>query len=71
MSFGALSEEAKITLATGAELVGTGICSGEGGMLPEEQAAQRLATFFAESVELIQVMARLSGVTFAGFDPER
>jgi len=39
MSFGALSEEAKIALAMGAELVGTGICSGEGGMLPEEQAA--------------------------------
>lgn len=39
MSFGALSEEAKIALAKGAEMVGTGICSGEGGMLPEEQAA--------------------------------
>ncbi len=39
MSFGALSEEAKIALATGAEHAGTGICSGEGGMLPEEQAA--------------------------------
>lgn len=39
MSFGALSEEAKVALATGAELAGTGICSGEGGMLPEEQAA--------------------------------
>ena len=39
MSFGALSEEAKIALAQGAELAGTGICSGEGGMLPEEQAA--------------------------------
>ncbi|MEE9322121.1 MAG: glutamate synthase-related protein [Granulosicoccus sp.] len=39
MSFGALSEEAKIALATGAELSGTGICSGEGGMLPEEQTA--------------------------------
>lgn len=39
MSFGALSEEAKIALATGAELAGTGICSGEGGMLPEEQQA--------------------------------
>jgi len=37
MSFGALSEEAKISLAIGAELAGTGICSGEGGMLPEEQ----------------------------------
>jgi glutamate synthase domain-containing protein 2 len=39
MSFGALSEEAKVALAKGAELSGTGICSGEGGMLPEEQAA--------------------------------
>jgi glutamate synthase domain-containing protein 2 len=37
MSFGALSEEAKVALARGAELAGTGICSGEGGMLPEEQ----------------------------------
>lgn len=39
MSFGALSEEAKVALAKGAELAGTGICSGEGGMLPEEQQA--------------------------------
>ncbi len=39
MSYGALSEEAKVALAKGAELAGTGICSGEGGMLPEEQAA--------------------------------
>lgn len=39
MSFGALSEEAKTALAMGAELAGTGICSGEGGMLPEEQEA--------------------------------
>jgi glutamate synthase domain-containing protein 2/CDGSH-type Zn-finger protein len=39
MSFGALSEEAKTAMARGAELAGTGICSGEGGMLPEEQAA--------------------------------
>lgn len=39
MSFGALSEPAKVALARGAELAGTGICSGEGGMLAEEQAA--------------------------------
>jgi glutamate synthase domain-containing protein 2 len=39
MSFGALSEPAKVALAMGAEMAGTGICSGEGGMLPEEQAA--------------------------------
>jgi glutamate synthase domain-containing protein 2 len=38
MSFGSLSEEAKVALARGAELAGTGICSGEGGMLPEEHA---------------------------------
>ncbi len=39
MSFGALSPEAKEALAKGAELARTGICSGEGGVLPEEQAA--------------------------------
>jgi nitrite reductase/ring-hydroxylating ferredoxin subunit len=39
MSYGALSEEAKVALSKGAEMAGTGICSGEGGMLPEEQAA--------------------------------
>jgi len=39
MSFGALSEEAKVALAKGTELAGTGICSGEGGMLDTEQAA--------------------------------
>ena len=39
MSFGALSASAKVALARGAELAGTGICSGEGGMLPEERQA--------------------------------
>jgi len=39
MSFGALSEEAKLALAIGADKAGTGICSGEGGMLAEEQQA--------------------------------
>jgi glutamate synthase domain-containing protein 2 len=39
MSFGARPEEAKVVLARGAELAGTGICSGEGGMLPEKQVA--------------------------------
>ena len=38
MSFGSLSQPAKIALARGAERAGTGICSGEGGMLAEEQA---------------------------------
>ncbi|MEO1568930.1 MAG: glutamate synthase-related protein, partial [Pseudomonadota bacterium] len=38
MSFGALSEPAKVALARGAEMAGTGICSGEGGMLEDERA---------------------------------
>lgn len=46
MSFGALSEEAKIALARGAEMAGTGICSGEGGILPEEQ--QENSRYFYE-----------------------
>jgi len=46
MSYGALSEEAKKALARGAQLAGTGICSGEGGMLPEEQAEN--ARYFYE-----------------------
>ena len=46
MSFGALSKEAKIALSKGAEMAGTGICSGEGGMLPEEQ--QNNSNYFYE-----------------------
>ena len=60
MSFGALSEEAKVSLAMGAELAGTGICSGEGGMLPEEQGANSRYLYelasarFGYSMEKIQ-----------------
>ena len=36
MSFGALSKEAKTALAIGTNKVKTAICSGEGGILPEE-----------------------------------
>lgn len=39
MSYGALSREAKIALAKGSTLVGTAMCSGEGGMLPEAREA--------------------------------
>lgn len=46
MSFGALSREAKIALSKGAEMAGTGICSGEGGMLSEEQ--QNNSRYFYE-----------------------
>jgi glutamate synthase domain-containing protein 2 len=55
MSYGALSEEAKVALAKGAELAGTWICSGEGGMLPDEQAAN--SHYFYE----------LRGVFWVGF----
>ena len=39
MSFGALSKEAKVTLAKGSAMAGTAMCSGEGGILPEERQA--------------------------------
>jgi glutamate synthase domain-containing protein 2 len=37
MSYGALSREAKIALAKGSSIIGTVMCSGEGGMLPDER----------------------------------
>lgn len=39
MSFGALSRETKIAMARGSAAAGTAMCSGEGGILPEEKAA--------------------------------
>ena len=39
MSFGALSKETKVALAKGSALAGAAMCSGEGGILPEEMAA--------------------------------
>ena len=39
MSFGALSKEIKTALAKGSALAKTAMCSGEGGILPEEKAA--------------------------------
>lgn len=39
MSFGALSKEAKIALAKGSAAAKTAMCSGEGGILPEEKGA--------------------------------
>ncbi|MCL2342211.1 MAG: glutamate synthase-related protein [Firmicutes bacterium] len=38
MSFGALSKEIKIALAKGSAMAKTAMCSGEGGILPEEKA---------------------------------
>ena len=39
MSFGALSKETKVALAKGSAMAMTAMCSGEGGILPEEKAA--------------------------------
>ena len=39
MSFGALSKEIKIALAKGSAIAKTAMCSGEGGILPEEKEA--------------------------------
>lgn len=39
MSFGALSKEVKVALSKGSALAKTAMCSGEGGILPEEKAA--------------------------------
>lgn len=38
MSFGALSKEIKTALSKGSAMAGTAMCSGEGGILPEEKA---------------------------------
>ncbi|MBA5761117.1 CDGSH iron-sulfur domain-containing protein [Vibrio sp. 404] len=62
MSFGSLSEEAKVALATGAELAGTGICSGEGGMLPEEQAANSRYFYELASAQFGYDENKLKGV---------
>lgn len=45
MSFGALSKETKIALAKGTALAGTAMCSGEGGILPEEKSASHKYIF--------------------------
>lgn len=62
MSFGSLSFEAKVALSRGAERAGTGICSGEGGMLPEEQAANSRYLYELASGRFGFSMERLSRV---------
>jgi glutamate synthase domain-containing protein 2 len=62
MSYGALSEEAKIALSIGAELAGTGICSGEGGMLPEEQSNNSRYLYELASARFGFTMEKLQGV---------
>ena len=62
MSFGALSEEAKVALAQGAEGAGTGICSGEGGMLPEEHAANSRYFYELASAKFGWSLDKVEGV---------
>jgi len=45
MSFGALSREAKLALAKGSALAHAGMCSGEGGVLPDSLAASHKYIF--------------------------
>ena len=69
MSFGALSEEAKVSLSRGANLAGTGICSGEGGMLPEEQAENSRYFYELASAEFgwdLSLVERVQAFHFKG-----
>lgn len=69
MSFGALSEEAKIAMAKGAELAGTGICSGEGGMLPEEQQSNSRYLYELASAQFgfkEELLSRIQAFHFKG-----
>ncbi len=69
MSFGSLSEEAKVALAKGAELAGTGICSGEGGMLPDEQEANHRYFYELASAKFgyrEEVLERVQAFHFKG-----
>ncbi len=69
MSFGALSEEAKVALARGAELAGTGICSGEGGMLPQEEEANSRYLYELASAKFgwsLEVVEKVQAFHFKG-----
>jgi glutamate synthase domain-containing protein 2/CDGSH-type Zn-finger protein len=69
MSFGALSEEAKVAMARGAEIAGTGICSGEGGMLPDEQQANSRYFYELASAKFgyrEELLARVQAFHFKG-----
>ena len=69
MSFGSLSMPAKLALSKGAELAGTGICSGEGGMLPEEQQANSRYFYELASARFgfsFEQLARVQALHFKG-----
>jgi len=69
MSFGALSQEAKVSLSRGANLAGTGICSGEGGMLAEEQVENTRYFYELASAEFgwdLSLVERVQAFHFKG-----
>ncbi|MGJ8527318.1 glutamate synthase-related protein [Maritalea sp.] len=69
MSYGALSEEAKTALSRGAQMAGTGICSGEGGMLPEEQAENQRYFYELASARFgwdLDLVSRVQAFHFKG-----
>lgn len=61
MSFGALSKEAKVALSKGSAMAGTAMCSGEGGILPEEMAAL-INTFLSMCLINTVLLMRISGI---------
>ena len=71
MSFGALSEPAKVALSRGAQLAGTGICSGEGDMLPEEQAKNSRYFYELASARFGFSWDKLSGAAASGPLPQK
>ena len=48
-------------MSKGAELAGTGICSGEGGMLPEEQA-DTFVVWIGDAQDRIELDQRLDSL---------
>jgi nitrite reductase/ring-hydroxylating ferredoxin subunit len=62
MSFGSLSAEAKTALARGAEIAGTAIASGEGGMLPAEKAESSRYMYELASARFGFSWEKLAGV---------
>ncbi len=75
MSYGALSKEAKTTLAMATDIVGTSINNGEGGLLPEErensykQVIQILPSRMGFSLETLEAADALEIITGIGAKP--
>ncbi len=60
MSFGAMSREIKVALAKGSALARTAMCSGEGGILPEEKKAAYKYIFEYVLKEMVDMLRNRS-----------